>query len=81
MTTHYTVDGKKVSLLCYGAMRLATVDGKHANRWVGAGYSDSAIDQELLNRQIRMLLDGGLPTSTRRPRTVAASPKRPLARP
>ena len=60
MTTHYTLDGKKVSLLGYGAMRLATVDGNHANRWAGAGYSDSSIDQELLNRQVKMLLDGGV---------------------
>ena len=60
MTTHYTLDGKKVSLLGYGAMRLPTVDGKHANFWVQDGYSKSDIDQELLNRQVKMLLDGGV---------------------
>ena len=60
MTTHDTLDGKKVSLLGYGAMRLATKDGKHANKWANQGYSDSPIDQELLNRQVKMLLDGGV---------------------
>ena len=33
MTTHYTLDGKKISLLGYGAMRLPTTDGKHAVPW------------------------------------------------
>ena len=60
MTSRYTVDGKKVSLLGYGAMRLPTVDGGHANNWVKDGYTASAIDQELLNRQVKTLLDGGV---------------------
>ncbi len=60
MTTHYTLDGKKISLLGYGAMRLPTTDGKHAVPWQKEGYSDKAIDQELLNRQVKMLLDGGV---------------------
>ncbi len=60
MTSHYSSDGKKVSLLGYGAMRLPTVDGTHANNWVKEGYTGAAIDQELLNRQIKMLLDGGV---------------------
>ncbi len=60
MTSHFTIDGKKVSLLGYGAMRLPTTDGGHANNWVKEGYTTSAIDQELLNRQIKMLLDGGV---------------------
>ena len=60
MTTRYTVDGKKVSLLGYGAMRLPTVDGGHANNWVKEGYTASAIDQELLNRQVKTLLDAGV---------------------
>ena len=60
MTTHYTLDGKKISLLGYGAMRLPTTDGKHAVPWLKEGYSDKAIDQELLNRQVKMLLDGGV---------------------
>ena len=59
MTSHYAMDGKKVSLLGYGAMRMATVDGKHATSWA-QGYSASAIDQDLLNRQIKMLLEGGV---------------------
>ena len=60
MTTHYSLDGKKISLLGYGAMRLPTVDGGHANGWVKDGYSSSNIDQELLNRQVKLLLDGGV---------------------
>ena len=60
MTTRYTVDGKKVSLLGYGAMRLPTVDGGHANNWAKDGYTASAIDQELLNRQVKTLLDAGV---------------------
>ena len=59
MTYRFASDGRKVSLLGYGAMRLATVDGKHANGWA-SGNSSAAIDQELLNRQIRSLLDGGV---------------------
>ena len=59
MTTRFTVDGRKVSLLGYGAMRLATVDGKHANGWA-AGSSKAEIDQPLLNRQVKALLDGGV---------------------
>ena len=49
-----------VSLLGYGAMRMPTVDGKHANGWVKEGYSAAEIDQERLNRQIKELLDGGV---------------------
>jgi len=52
-------DGKKVSLLGYGAMRMLTTDGGHANGWNKEGYSKSGIDQPLLNRQVKMLLDGG----------------------
>jgi len=52
-------DGKKVSLLGYGAMRMPTTDGGHANGWNKEGYSKSGIDQPLLNRQVKMLLDGG----------------------
>ena len=59
MTTRYEANGKKVSLLGYGAMRLPTVDGMHANGWA-QGYSASAVDQELVNRQIKTLLDGGV---------------------
>ena len=60
MTYRYTSDGKKVSLLGYGAMRLPTVDGGHANGWAPEGYSKSGIDQELLNAQVKRLLDGGV---------------------
>ena len=60
MTYRYTSDGKKVSLLGYGAMRMPTVDGGHANGWVQEGYSKSLIDQDELNRQIKYLLDCGV---------------------
>ena len=60
MTSRYTVDGKRVSLLGYGAMRLPTADGGHANNFVKEGYTASAIDQALLNRQVKTLLDGGV---------------------
>ncbi len=60
MTTHFAQDKVKISLLGYGAMRLPTTDGGHANNWVKEGYTNSAIDQELINRQIKMLLDGGV---------------------
>ena len=55
MTSRYTVDGKKVSLLGYGAMRLPTVGGGHANNWVKDGYSASAVDQALMNRQVNRI--------------------------
>ena len=49
-------DGKKVSLLGYGAMRLPTVDGRHATARRGGkpadGYSAAAIDQAHLNKQV-----------------------------
>ena len=72
-------DGRKVSVLGYGAMRLPTVDGGHANSWAKSGYSESTIDQEMLDRQIRYLLEHGVnyfdsTTSTRRLHTAAASP-------
>ena len=60
MTSRYTVDGKRVSLLGYGAMRLPTTDGGHANNYVKEGYTASAIDQALLNRQVKTLLDAGV---------------------
>ena len=57
-------DGKRVSLLGYGAMRLPTVDGRHATARRGGkrqeGYSDAAIDQEHLNRQVAYMLDHGV---------------------
>ena len=60
MTSHFTTDGKRVSLLGYGAMRLPTKDGGHANSWQKQGYSDSGIDQDHFNRQVKELLDGGV---------------------
>ena len=59
MTTRFTVDGKRVSLLGYGAMRLPTVDGGHANNWL-LDASKSAIDQAHLNRQVKEMLEHGV---------------------
>ena len=59
MTTRFTVDGKKVSLLGYGAMRLPTVDGGNANSWA-LDASKKAIDQAHLNRQVKRMLDDGV---------------------
>ena len=50
MTTRQTKDGRKVSLLGYGAMRMPTVDGGHANGWAKDGYSAAGIDQKMLDR-------------------------------
>ena len=60
MTTRQTKDGRKVSLLGYGAMRMPTVDGGHANGWAKDGYSAAGIDQKMLDRQIKYLLDQGV---------------------
>ena len=49
-----------VSLLGYGAMRMPTKDGKHANTWDNKGYSAAGIDQEELNRQVKYMLDHGV---------------------
>ncbi|MBQ0032851.1 MAG: aldo/keto reductase, partial [bacterium] len=59
MTTRFTVDGKKVSLLGYGAMRLPAADGGHANNWL-LDASKKDIDQEHLNRQVKRLLEAGV---------------------
>ena len=59
MVYRHSCDGKKVSLLGYGAMRLPTKDGGHANGWDREGYSDSGVDRTLLKAQIKKLLDGG----------------------
>ena len=59
MTTRFAVDGKKVSLLGYGAMRLPTVDGGHANAWL-LDASKKDIDQERLNRQVKRMLEAGV---------------------
>ena len=57
-------DGKKISLLGYGAMRLPTIDGRHATARRGGkpqeGYSAAAIDQQHLNRQVAHMLDNGV---------------------
>lgn len=60
MTSHFEADGKPISLLGYGAMRMPTVDGGHANGWNPTGYSTTNIDQDLLERQIKYLLEHGV---------------------
>ena len=60
MTTRFSIDGKKVSLLGYGAMRLPTVDGGHANGWSKDGYSAHGIDQKTLDAQVKYMLDHGV---------------------
>ena len=59
MTTRFTVDGKKVSLLGYGAMRLPAADGGHANNWL-LDASKKDIDQGHLNRQVKHMLEQGV---------------------
>jgi len=59
MTTRFALDGKKVSLLGYGAMRLPTASGGHANSGVLDPKKDE-IDQGHLNRQVKKMLDGGV---------------------
>ena len=59
MTYRTSTDGKKISLLGYGAMRLPTVDGGHANGWV-ADVSKADIDQAMLNAQVRYMLEHGV---------------------
>ena len=59
MTTRFSLDGKKVSLLGYGSMRLPTVDGGHANPWA-PNMSNAAIDQKRVNRQVKHMLELGI---------------------
>ncbi len=59
MTYRVASDGTPVSLLGYGAMRLPTVDGGHANGWE-SDASKTGIDRELLARQVRLMLDSGV---------------------
>ena len=60
MTTRKTKDGKAVSLLGYGAMRLPTTDGGHANGWAPDGYSNAEIDQATLDAQVKTMLKHGV---------------------
>ena len=59
MTMREDLQGNKVSLLGYGAMRLPTKDGKHANTWA-EGVSSAAIDQEAVNEHIDYALEHGV---------------------
>ena len=64
MTTRTAKDGRKVSLLGYGAMRLPTVDGLNAAGRLGGkpipGTSRADIDQKLLDSQVKHMLDHGV---------------------
>ena len=53
MTCRFESGGKRISLLGYGAMRLPTTDGGHANNWAKDGYSSTVIDQEEMKQIIR----------------------------
>ena len=54
MTTRFSSNGKRISLLGYGAMRLPAVDGS-------AGPSTKAeFDQEQLDRQVKRMLELGI---------------------
>ena len=59
MTVRTGRHGEKVSLLGYGAMRLPTEDGRHANGWAD-GASKAAIDQKAVNAHVDYALDHGL---------------------
>lgn len=59
MKKRFSIGGKKVSLLGYGAMRMPTVDGGHANNWV-KDASKKTIDQRELDSQIKYLLSSGV---------------------
>lgn len=59
MEKRFSIGGKKVSLLGYGAMRMPTVDGGHANNWA-RDASKKTIDQRELNSQIAYLLNSGV---------------------
>ena len=59
MTMREDLKGNKISLLGYGAMRLPTKDGKHANTWA-EGVSSAAIDQEAVNEHVDFALEHGV---------------------
>lgn len=61
MTSYFQNEqGLPISLLGYGAMRMPTVDGGHANGWAPSGYSTTNIDQDLVDKQIKYLLEHGV---------------------
>ena len=59
MTMRSGRHGEKVSLLGYGAMRLPTKDGGHANNWAKDASSD-VIDQNAVNAHVDYALAHGL---------------------
>ncbi len=59
MTMRTAKNGEKVSLLGYGAMRLPTKDGGHANNWM-KDASTKEIDQDMVNRHIDYALEHGV---------------------
>ena len=59
MTMREDLKGNRISLLGYGAMRLPTKDGKHANTWAD-GVSSAAIDQEAVNGHVDFALEHGV---------------------
>jgi predicted aldo/keto reductase-like oxidoreductase len=58
VTTKFTIDGKKVSLLGYGAMRLpALSDGKSTEP---SARNSGNIDQKKFNEHVKYMLDNGI---------------------
>ena len=53
-------NGKSVAVLGYGALRMPTIDGGHANKQDSDGYSESTIDATLLQRQVSYMLTHGI---------------------
>ena len=59
MTTRFASDGREISLLGYGAMRLPTVDGGAATGR-GPDAPTAGIDQKKLDAQVKYMLDCGI---------------------
>jgi len=59
MTVRLGKHGERVGLLGYGAMRIPTVDGGHANAHEQGGSTD-AIDQKRLDEQVDYMLKHGV---------------------
>ena len=64
ITVREGLKGNKVSLLGYGAMRLPTIDGRHATGRLGGkpgdGYSAAEIDQNAVNEHVDFALANGV---------------------
>ena len=59
VTARTAKHGERVGLLGYGAMRLTTLDGGHANTW-DEGASSQGIDQAMVNEHVDFALEHGV---------------------